>query len=398
MEENVHENLRNPLSHSRVMVKQFIFSYRKYLGTRTIEIANHGLQSIGVMRTHNPDIEQALKKANSNDEVRALCSNNSYFQENLIESLKTPKELIEDTFRELQLKGKSFKIFSPVKDDDVSVGFEVLQNVFDSGLRELNLKSKFTKGAFPKLWEFYQTHCISRAYYFHVFKCENPQCQWHKLKTVQEEIPLLGEPIPVNAGDGSQHYEIGKDESESFLPSKSEDLGKRGHGMPFTPTAQTALNVGMTIPCSDCRKHRLVYSKKKLEKSSINALKRLLNDIVYTCRGLLSEIQLDDDVQEDKKLLENIFIRENISCKSNIEIPYYSAKIFKPRCIVCGTANAQRFLPKDPMFYPQCDQCDSPRVKIAKRKTITQSELGGKKTKNTHLILSLSVTLVIVFK
>jgi hypothetical protein len=35
-------------------------------------------------------------------------------------------------------------------------------------------------------------------------------------------------------------------------------LNQRGHGLPFTPTAQTALNLGITIPCSQCRKQRLM--------------------------------------------------------------------------------------------------------------------------------------------
>ena len=97
---------------------------------------------------------------------------------------------------ELQLKWKSFKIFSPVK-DNVSEGFAVLQNVIDSGIRELNLKSKFTKGAFPQLWVFYQTHCISRALSVRILDVNG------RLKPVRVEISLLGEPIPVNAGDES---------------------------------------------------------------------------------------------------------------------------------------------------------------------------------------------------
>ena len=117
----------------------------------------------------------------------------------------------------------------------------------------------------------------------------------------------------------------------------------------------------------------------------------LRDTIIYTCGGysqrynylhmwrVLLEIQSDDDVQEEKKLLENIFIRENISCKPNIEIFYYSANIFKRRCIVCGTANAPRFLLKDPMLYPQCDQCDSQSVKIAKRKAIYTMRKNTKK-------------------
>ena len=112
----------------------------------------------------------------------------------------------------------------------------------------------------------------------------------------------------------------------------------------------------------------------------MDAFKRLMNDMIYVCGVLIREIP-EDDIDGDKSILENIHIRENLSCTSNIEIPYYSAKIFKPRCIICGTASIEYLLPNDPMFYPQCSICESPRIKIAKRKTISQCELAAKKQK-----------------
>ena len=35
--------------------------------------------------------------------------------------------------------------------------------------------------------------------------------------------------------------------------------------MPFIPNAQTALSVGVAIKCSECRKPRVIYIKKKQE-------------------------------------------------------------------------------------------------------------------------------------
>ena len=74
--------------------------------------------------------------------------------------------------------------------------------------------------------------------------------------------------MPTDSDDGSIKYIEGSDESEKFLPSKLEDPSKRNHGMSFTPTAQTALNVGKTIKCTQCLKPRVVYAKKKLPKQA----------------------------------------------------------------------------------------------------------------------------------
>ena len=83
----------------------------------------------------------------------------------------------------------------------------------------------------------------------------------------------------------------------------------------------------------------------------------------------------------DETVLSKVFARENISCKSPIELPYYSCKAFKQVCIQCGKASKLIF---DPPHYPQCECCQEiKKIKINKREKIIESDLvANKKVKN----------------
>ena len=72
-------------------------------------ITNQGLQTIGVMReSMASEMENYIKNANSNKEIRKLCSNNKNLIEGLKESLNEPKHLTEDILQKLSLKGNLF--------------------------------------------------------------------------------------------------------------------------------------------------------------------------------------------------------------------------------------------------------------------------------------------------
>ena len=87
-----------------------------------------------------------------------------------------------------------------------------------------------------------------------------------------------------------------------------------------------------------------------------------------------------DKNNPDKTASSKLFARENISCKSPIELLYYSCKAFKQVCIQCGKASK---LIVDPQLYPQCEHCKGiERIKINKRKkTIESGLVGNKKVK-----------------
>ena len=123
-------------------------------------ITNQGLQTIGVMReSMASEMENYIKNANSNKEIRKLCSNNKNLIEGLKESLNEPKHLTEDILQKLSLKGNSFEIYEPATTPQIKQYEDALLENFDENILSLTLKSGFSKTKYPKFTEFYDAHC-----------------------------------------------------------------------------------------------------------------------------------------------------------------------------------------------------------------------------------------------
>ena len=90
----------------------------------------------------------------------------------------------------------------------------------------------------------------------------------------------------------------------------------------------------------------MLHSKTKLKLSDINVLKRSLSGLQYICGSVFSSYQLDDAI------FEKVFVRENLSCVTDIELTYYSTNIFPDVCIYCGTK--QNLVPKSLENNPRC--------------------------------------------
>jgi len=60
-------------------------------------------------------------------------------------------------------------------------------------------------------------------------------------------------------------------------------------------------------------------------------LQRIIEELTYTCGSKLQDIE---DAPTD--LLEQVFVKANLSCNTPIEIPYYSSKQFDNICYFCG--------------------------------------------------------------
>ena len=96
-----------------------------------------------------------------------------------------------------------------------------------------------------------------------------------------------------------------------------------------------ALNVGKTVICTECRRPWLVYTEAKLKDTELRALKRALNSYNYVGGSMFQEIVADQGNFDDS-ILTKVFTRENLSCNSMIELPYYTCKISKNICVYCG--------------------------------------------------------------
>ena len=123
---------------------------------------------------------------------------------------------------------------------------------FDENICKLK-KKKHLKN-FPKFNEFLRTHTTRRTYYFHVFKRSTDDCPFHFSVRGKENTENFGDPILHNDDEGNEHYHQGEDPEEKFIPSKLENPSKRGDGIPFSPSMQTALKLGRIITCTEFHK------------------------------------------------------------------------------------------------------------------------------------------------
>ena len=148
------------------------------------------------------------------------------------------------------------------------------------------------------------------------------------------------------------------------------------HNIPFSPSAQTSKNVGLTLRCVDCKKPHLIHSKCKLKLSDLNQL-RALSEMQYVCGSTFAEF----DAEGSSNIFDKVFVRENLSCTSEMELTYYSAAIFPDTCIHCGS---KQNLVKSVENYPRCrsQECHKKGdVLRRKRKTVTVTDLKSKKVK-----------------
>ena len=91
---------------------------------------------------------------------------------------------------------------------------------------------------------------------------------------------------------------------ELYLDSNVE---KSPNGVPFSPTAHTAENVGFVITCTECKKPRLLHSRKKI-KDDVAGAKRMMGKVTYMCGAVLSEF-LVNGRDKDERFLNTIFVR-----------------------------------------------------------------------------------------
>ena len=231
-----------------------------------------------------------------------------------------------------------------------------------------------------KFEEFWSKHVTSRTYFFQLRKCKDVLCQFHKPLRGEHEVDIFPDPIPTET-DGVLHYNEGSDPTEKYLPSTLENVEKQDSGIRFPVTAQTAKNVGFVIHCTECKKPRCLYAQHVLKNQQPVYAKRIIQKVDYVCGASLSEY-VGSGGDKDEQLLKVLFVRENLSCSSMIELPYYGVAHYPIVCVHCGVTGTNRTLNTTAENYPKCHNCDEkPDVVRRKRKTLVQTDLGSKRKK-----------------
>ena len=85
-----------------------------------------------------------------------------------------------------------------------------------------------------------------------------------------------------------------------------------------------------------------------------------------------------DKIKRVNAVLDKVFVRQNISCRNAIEVPYFSSKSFPAVCYYCG---AKENLKHEEGAYPCCELCTASNSVPNKRKHNIWKENQNKKQK-----------------
>ena len=161
------------------------------------------------------------------------------------------------------------------------------------------------------------------------------------------------------------------------MPS-NQRKSKTDHGIPFSPSAQTANAVKEVAVCTDCDKPRVIYASKKLSLTHLKNLQALLSVYSYSCGCVFQDlITADNSTPQINDLLKHVFVRANLVCSSPVEVPYFSSESFQDICYYCA---ASENLVNNIDSYPLCSACAVKYDKPLRRKRALTS-VNDNKTK-----------------
>lgn len=107
--------------------------------------------------------------------------------------------------------------------------------IFDKNIAG-DLEKKNSLNAYSIFSKFLSTHCTKRTYHFCIFKCESNDCLFHR-PIHSDPIEMFGDPVPYQDDDNTEHYPLGENPEQKYMPSKLENPAKQKHGLSFLPTA-----------------------------------------------------------------------------------------------------------------------------------------------------------------
>lgn len=106
----------------------------------------------------------------------------------------------------------------------------------------------------------------------------------------------------------------------------------------------------------------------------------ILDIYQYSCGSKFEELKVTDSDRAPRvnALLEKVFVRGNIVCNSDMEIPYFSSESFPPVCYFCASKDELKI---EDGTYPYCAPCGTQRPLPSKRKHNLWKEKQSKKQK-----------------
>jgi hypothetical protein len=315
-------------------------------------------QGIGIMREETINFEKVLKNCNSLKDIRLVAEKKPELNGVLLDSIEPAKCLIYETLRRIPMKSGKMYCIEPALDDEFELIDRALKSIDESfSVYEMMGRKKVSLNDYEKINEVISSHCVIGHYMFSFLKCQNDSCTLCLTKHLDDHkfsnLHHLPFPMPMELNkEKFKHFQavFGKPSTESFRPGALEKE-KSKHRMPFSPSAQLAKNTGTVIQCTQCCKWRVLYSKYKLKKTQLDDLVRFTEEFHYTCGTFIQNAVFYDE--EYKSVYENVYVKSNLVCETNIEIPYYSSSA-DPICIYCGTEEQLQLQAEK---YPICQRC-----------------------------------------
>ena len=327
-----------------------------------MSVLNLGAQAVGLMRS-STDIEGVLQNCSGLKTIRKLNEENPGLEvkEKVLASVQPCKDLLSEMFSRMTYSGIPLQMFQAASLESIDNLWSNMNNI-DTNLSRSDTTRVVVQNK-AEFQEFYKKHCLDRHYMFSVKKCTETECKFHQAPRIPDfdKVHHIPDPIP----DG-EHYKpfselYGTETTGRYRPSLTTRANP-DEGIPFVVSKQTALNVGQVIQCDECGKWRLVHANAKLQKTEIDLLCNVLSEISYSCGT-----SLQNGEATETGVLQSVYVRKDITCQSNIEIPYYSAK-YEDICICCGTTeNLETAENKE--FYPRCNACKAAQRTLVKRRT-----------------------------
>lgn len=110
------------------------------------------------------------------------------------------------------------------------------------------------------------------------------------------------------------------------------------------------------IWCKSCKKPRCIFSKNALSEKMQEDLESSFEQYHYTCGSKL--------LPETHSLYKSVFVKVNLTCKSQIEQLYYTSKVaHKDICIYCGeddlAEKPENMVQEWAFVYAMCKACEA---------------------------------------
>jgi hypothetical protein len=109
----------------------------------------------------------------------------------------------------------------------------------------------------------------------------------------------------------------------------------------------------------------VIHSAKKLKPKELQDLDAALEDMSYTCGSSFNDYVEGDQTDN---ILKKVFVREDLQCRSPIEVPYYACGSFALICSYCATGDDLVSGEAAVGIYSMCSECFKSKPKLLKRK------------------------------